>query len=176
MQLARSAAAAGVRRLVHLSTVLVNGSCTDGRMPFREDDVPAPRGAYGMSKAAAEQRLRELAGTVDMRVTVIRPPLIYGAGAVGNFRLLAKAVQRGVPLPFAAIRNRRAFLGVQNLVSFIANRLSDADGKYEVFLLADDEQLSTPEFVRKIAAAAGKPARLVPMPETALRMLLKMSV
>jgi UDP-glucose 4-epimerase len=175
MQLARSAAAAGVRRFIHLSTILVNGSCSDGRAPFREDDVPAPRGAYGLSKAAAEQRLKELTGTVDMGVTVIRPPLIYGAGAIGNFRLLVKALQRGVPLPFAAIRNRRAFLGVQNLVSFIANRLLGAESRYEVFLVADDEQLSTPEFVRKIGTAAGKPARLVPMPETALRMLLKIS-
>jgi UDP-glucose 4-epimerase len=175
LQLARCAAAAGVRRFVHVSTILVNGSNTDGRAPFREDDLPAPRGVYGISKAAAESGLRELTETVDMGVTVIRPPLIYGAGALGNFRLLVKAVQRGIPLPFGAIRNRRAFLGVENLASFIANRLSGADGKFDIFLVADDMQISTPEFVRQIARAAGTTARLVPVPMPALQVMLKMS-
>ncbi len=96
LHLARCAAAAGVRRFVHVSTVLVNGSSTDGRLPFREDDIPAPRGVYGNSKAAAEAGLKQLAETVDMRIAVIRPPLIYGAGALGNLRLLVRAIQRGI--------------------------------------------------------------------------------
>jgi UDP-glucose 4-epimerase len=175
LQLARCAAAAGVRRFVYVSTILVNGSCTDGRAPFREDDHFAPRGVYGMSKAAAESGLKELAGDTDMYVTVVRPPLIYGAGARGNFRLLVRAVKLGVPLPFASIHNRRAFLGVQNLASFIANRLSGASLNFDTFLLADDEQVSTPEFIRRIAKAADRTARLVPMPEPALRLLLTMS-
>jgi UDP-glucose 4-epimerase len=175
LQLARSAAAGGVRQFVHLSTILVNGSCTDGRAPFREDDVPAPRGVYGLSKAEAESGLKTLAETVAMRVTVIRPPLIYGAGALGNFGLLVKAIQRGIPLPFGAIRNRRGFVGVENLSSFVANRLSVAGGQFDVFLVVDEAQMSTPEFVRQIARAAGKTARLVPLPLPALQLLLKMS-
>ena len=175
LQLARSASAAGVQQFIHLSTILVNGSCTDGRAPFREDDVPAPRGVYGLSKAAAESGLKALSESVAMRVTVIRPPLIYGAGALGNFRLLVKAVQRGIPLPFGAIRNRRAFVGVENLSSFVANRLSAMGGKFDVFLVADEAQISTPEFVRQIAQASGKTARLVPVALPALHLLLKMS-
>jgi UDP-glucose 4-epimerase len=175
LQLARCAAAAGGRRFVYISTILVNGGCTDGRAPFREDDIPAPRGVYGNSKAAAESGLKQLADTADMHITVIRPPLIYGAGALGNFRLLVRAIQRGVPLPFGAIRNRRAFLGVENLASFIANRVSGADNKFDIFLVADEMQISTPEFVRQIARAAGSTARLVPVPVTALNVLLKMS-
>jgi UDP-glucose 4-epimerase len=175
LQLARCAAAAGVRRFIYVSTILVNGSCTDGRAPFREDDIPVPRGVYGISKAAAEAGLKELAETTDMRVTIIRPPLIYGPGALGNFRLLVKAVQLGIPLPFGSIRNRRAFLSVQNLASFIANRLSGTDGKFEIYLVADDEQVSTPEFIRQIARTAGKTARLVPVPVPALRLLLRIS-
>jgi UDP-glucose 4-epimerase len=175
LQLARCAAAAGVRRFVHVSTILVNGNSTDGRAPFREDDIPAPRGVYGSSKAAAESGLKQLAETVDTRIAVIRPPLIYGAGALGNFRLLVRAIQRGIPLPFGAIRNRRAFLGVENLASFIANRLSGAGSKFDIFLVADEMQISTPEFVRQIARAAGSTARLVPVPVTALQALLKMS-
>jgi UDP-glucose 4-epimerase len=175
LQLARSAAAVGVRQFIHLSTILVNGSCTDGRAPFREDDSPAPRGVYGLSKAAAESGLKTLSETAAMRVTVIRPPLIYGGGALGNFRLLVSAVQRGIPLPFGAIRNRRAFVGVENLCSFITNRLSATGGKFDLFLVADEAQISTPEFVQQIARAAGKTARLVPLPMPALQLLLKMS-
>jgi nucleoside-diphosphate-sugar epimerase len=175
LQLARCAAAEGVRRFVHISTILVNGSYTNGRAPFREDDIPAPRGVYGKSKAAAEAGLKDLAEGVDMGITIIRPPLIYGAGALGNFRLLVKAIQLGMPLPFAAIRNRRAFLGIENLSSFIANRLSAAGNKFDVFLVADEMQISTPEFVRQIARAAGGTANLISVPITVLRVLLKMS-
>ncbi len=175
LQLARCAAAAGVHQFIHLSTILVNGASTDGRAPFREDDIPAPRGVYGMSKAAAESGLKTLSDTVAMRVMIIRPPLIYGAGAFGNFKLLVKAVQRGIPLPFGAIHNRRAFVGVENLNSFIASRLSATGGKFDIFLIADEAQISTPEFVRQIARASGKSARLLPVALPALQLLLKMS-
>jgi len=175
LQLARSAAAAGVQRFIYLSTILVNGATTEGRGPFREGDDPKPRGVYGMSKAAAEAGLKAIAGQTGMQVSIIRPPLIYGTGAVGNFQLLVKAVRRGVPLPFASIRNRRAFLSVQNLSSFIAHRLAAVGGNLDIFLIADDEQVSTPEFVRQIAEAVGKPALLVPSPQPLLRWLLKLS-
>jgi UDP-glucose 4-epimerase len=173
LHLARCAAEAGVRHFVHLSTILVNGTCTDGRAPFREDDIPAPRGAYGLSKAAAESGLRQIARESGMRVTVIRPPLVYGAGARGNFKLLARLVKAGIPLPLAAIANRRAFVSVQNLVSFIANRLSSSGDGFGVFLVADQEQVSTPEFVRRIAGAADTTARLIPLSTAALQLLLK---
>ena len=174
LQLARSAAAAGVQRFIYLSTILVNGATSEGRGPFGETDELKPRGVYGLSKAAAESGLAAIAGQGGMQVSVIRPPLIYGRGAVGNFQLLIKAVRRGVPLPFASIRNRRAFLGVQNLSSFIAHRLTAVDGNLETFLVADDEQVSTPEFVRQIAAAVGTSERLLPAPELLLRGLLKL--
>lgn len=175
LHLARCAAKAGVRQFVYLSTVLVNGSSTDGRPPFREDDRLVPRGVYGMSKAAAEAGLDAIANDTDMNITVIRPPLIYGLGAVGNFRLLVKAVERGIPLPFGSICNRRAFLGVENLASFIVHRLTNQHGKFDVFLVADDEQVSTPEFVRRIAKAAGRKPRIVPLPMFALKALLEIS-
>src|ERR1035437_6939378 len=109
LHLARCAAKAGVRQFIYLSTVLVNGSSTDGRPPFREDDRPTPRGVYGLSKAAAEAGLEAMAKDSDMNITVVRPPLIYGVGALGNFKLLVTAVDRGIPLPFGSIHNRRAF-------------------------------------------------------------------
>jgi UDP-glucose 4-epimerase len=173
LNLARSAADQGVTRFVFISSILVNGRATDGRAPFRETDLPTPRGVYGRSKAAAEEGLESLAG--NMRVSVVRPPIVYGAGAKGNFKLLAGAVLRGVPLPFASIRNRRAFMSVENLVSFIQQRLLQADSRFDVFLVADQEQVSTPEFITRLAKAAGTSSRLIPVPTSILRLLLKIS-
>lgn len=173
LHLARCAANAGVSQFVFISTVLVNGRSNDGRPPFSEEDVLTPRGVYGMSKAAAETGLMALAQDSGMRITVIRPPLIYGAGAKGNFNRLAKAVKLGIPLPFAAIRNQRAFLSVDNLASFILHRLSQADSRFDVFLLADEEQVSTPEFIRRLAKAEGVSPRLFPMPTPVLSALLR---
>jgi UDP-glucose 4-epimerase len=173
--LARCAANVGVRRFIFVSTILVNGRTTEGRAPFRESDILTPRGVYGNSKAAAETGLKAIAHDSGMCVTVIRPPMIYGAGARGNFKLLARAVKRGIPLPFASIRNRRAFLAVENLDSFIVDRLAHAGGEFDVFLLSDDEPVSTPEFIRRLASASGTTPRLFSMPMPALSLLLKVS-
>jgi UDP-glucose 4-epimerase len=175
LHLARCAAKVGVRHFIFVSTILVNGRTTEGRGPFREIDTLAPRGAYGNSKAAAESGLEAIAHDSGMRVTVIRPPMIYGAGARGNFKLLARAVNRGIPLPFASIRNRRAFLAVENLGSFVVERLAHGGGEFDVFLVSDDEPVSTPEFIRRLARASGTAPRLLPMPMSALNLLLRFS-
>jgi UDP-glucose 4-epimerase len=162
LHLARSAASAGVRQFIFVSTVLVHGRSNEGRPPFSEDDILTPRGLYGMSKAAAEAGLRTLARNSDMKISVVRPPLVYGAGAKGNFALLTRAVNLGLPLPFAAIRNHRAFVAVQNLSSFILHRLAHPDpaSNFEIFLVADREQVSTPEFIERLAKASGKSPRM----------------
>jgi UDP-glucose 4-epimerase len=175
LHLARCAADAGVKQFIFVSTVLVHGRSNDGRAPFSENDILTPRGLYGMSKAAAEAGLRNLAQQSEMRVTVIRPPLVYGSGARGNFALLTRAVRRGIPLPFAGIDNHRAFLSVQNLSSFISQRLKQADKSFDVFLVADQEQVSTPQFIERLAAAAGVRSRLFSMPTPVLRALLGMT-
>jgi len=105
-----------------------------------------------------------------MSITAIRAPMIFGVGAIGNFGRLLWAVRAGVPLPFGLIKNRRAFLGIDNLTSFVQDRLSTANSsQFEVFLLADNEQVSTPEFIRLLARASARPARLLPVPLPLLR-------
>lgn len=175
LHLARCAAEAGVRKFIFVSTILVHGRSNDGRAPFSERDILTPRGSYGTSKAAAEAGLRELSRESGMQVTVIRPPLVYGAWAKGNFAFLARAVRRRIPLPFAAIRNQRAFLSVENLASFILHRLTQADKGFEVFLVADQEQVSTPEFVERMARAADIKPRMFPLPTPVLTALLTMA-
>lgn len=173
LQLARTAAQLGVRDFIFVSTVLVHGRSNNGRAPFRESDLLTPRGLYGMSKAAAEAGLKTLAQGADMNVTIVRPPLVYGSGARGNFALLEKAVRVSMPLPFAGIHNRRAFLAVENLTSFILHRLQHPKGKFDIFLVADQEQVSTPEFIRRLAVAAGASPRLFSLPPRMLSVLLK---
>ncbi|RXG94464.1 NAD-dependent epimerase/dehydratase family protein [Bradyrhizobium zhanjiangense] len=174
LRLARSASKAGARQFIFVSTVLVHGRSNEGRAPFCEDDILTPRGIYGMSKVEAEAGLRVLASDGDMKISAIRPPLVYGAGAKGNFALLTRAVNLGLPLPFAAIRNQRAFLAVQNLTSFILHRLAHPDraSNFEVFLVADREQVSTPEFIERLARASGKRPRLFRMSPALLSTLL----
>lgn len=172
LRLARSAIEAGVRHFIFASTALVYGRDSDGGPSFNEDDALTPRSPYSRSKAEAEAGLKSLARDHAMGVTIVRPPLVYGSGAKGNFALLAKAARLGVPLPFAAIRNRRAFVSVQNLSSFIASRLSAENSGYDIFLVADKEQVSTPEFFRRLAGAAGGKARLFPVPAALLSALL----
>ena len=175
LHLARCAAKIGVRQFIFVSTVLVHGRSNDGRTPFSEEDVLTPRGLYGVSKAAAEAGLRTISQESEMSITVIRPPLVYGSGAKGNFALLANAVKRGIPLPFAAIQNHRAFLSVENLASFVSRRLQRPSGEFDVFLVADAEQVSTPEFVRRLARAAGTKPRLFSVPTSLLSGLLALT-
>ncbi len=168
--LARSAIEAGVRHFVFLSSIAVNGRDTREEGPFTESSIPTPTTIYGQSKIAAEHDLAELAASSTMRVTAIRPPMIYGPGARGNFYRLSTAVKAGIPLPFGFVENRRAFLGVDNLASFILHRLTAAsEPGFELFLLADDEHVSTPDFIRLLGQAWGKPARIIPFPVPLLR-------
>jgi UDP-glucose 4-epimerase len=175
LQLARCAIAAGVGQFIFVSTVLVHGRSNDGRSPFSEGDTLTPQGLYGTSKAEAEKGLQALARQSSLGVTIVRPPLVYGSGAKGNFALLTKAVKRGLPLPFSAIRNQRAFVSVENLASFVAFRLANPVANFDVFLVADAEQVSTPEFIRRLATAAGAKAHLFPMPTRLLSALLTAS-
>jgi UDP-glucose 4-epimerase len=168
--LARCAIDAGVRDFIFLSSIAVNGRDTSDDAPFSEASIPAPATIYGQSKIAAEHKLADLAATSTMHVTAIRPPMIYGPGARGNFQRLSSAVKAGIPLPFGFVQNRRAFLGVDNLSSFVIHRLNEAAGPgFEVFLLADDEHVSTPDFVRLLGQAWGKPARIISVPIPLLR-------
>lgn len=162
MNLVRQAAAAGVRRFVFISSVKVNGESTAHGKPFREDDVPAPQDAYGISKMEAEAGLRSAAGAMEW--VIIRPPLVYGPGVKANFAALANAVRRGWPLPLGAIRNQRSMVALENLVDLIALCVASPLAANSVFMVSDGEDLSTPDLVRGLARASGVAARLLPVP------------
>lgn len=156
----------GVRRFVFASSVKVNGERTF-EQPFRERDAPNPQDAYGRSKQAAEQVLHAAAARLE--TVILRLPLVYGPGVGANLLALMRAVDRGLPLPLAGVRNTRSFLFTGNLVSAIdAARLHPAAAG-ETFLVCDGEDLSTPELVRRLAARLERRPRLVACPLWLLR-------
>ena len=163
--LARQAAAAGVRRFVYLSSIKVNGEGTLPGRPFTAEDAPAPEDAYGISKAEAETELRRIAQETGMEVTIIRPPLIYGPGVKGNFSSLINWVRRGLPLPLGNVtHNRRSLVGLDNLVDLIWVCVEHPKAANQTFLISDEEDLSTTELLRKIGKALSRPARLLWVP------------
>jgi nucleoside-diphosphate-sugar epimerase len=167
LRLARAAVQEGVRRFVFVSSVKVNGECTQGH-PFRADDAPRPMDAYALSKYEAECRLRELAQG-KMETVIVRPPLVYGAGVRANFQRLMQAVLRGLPLPFGAVDNRRSLLYAGNLADMLATCLTHPNAADRTWLVSDNEDLSTAQLVRLLAEAVHKPARLLPIPPALLQ-------
>ena len=169
LNLARQAAAAGVKRFVFISSVKVNGESTLPWRAFTEADTPNPQDDYGQSKQEAEQGLRQLSADTGMEVVIIRPPLVYGPGVKANFAALMRAVQRGWPLPLGAVHNQRSLVALDHLVDFIVTCITHSQAANQTFLVSDRQDLSTTELVRGMAKAAGVPARLLPVPVWALQ-------
>ena len=174
LRLARSAAAAGVKKFVFLSSVKALGEATPAG-PFTDSSPADPRDPYGVSKREAETGLSELAAGSGMagsgmKVAILRPPLVYGPGVKGNFLSLLRLIERGVPLPLAGLRNRRSLLYLGNLVDAIDLCLSHDGAAGRTFLIRDGEDLSSAELVRRLAAALGRRAPLFSLPEGVLRL------
>jgi len=169
LNLARQAAAAGVKRFVFMSSVKVNGESTLAGRAFTEADLPNPQDAYGQSKHEAEQGLRQLSADTGMEVVIVRPTLVYGPGVKANFAALIRVVQRGWLLPLGAVHNQRSLVALDNLVDFIVTCITHSQAANQTFLVSDGQDLSTTELVRGMAQAARVPARLLPVPVWALQ-------
>lgn len=169
LNLARQAVEAGVRRFVYLSSIKVNGEQTVKGSPFCEEDLPAPEDPYGISKLEAERGLQIIARETGMEVVIIRPPLVYGPGVKGNFASVIKLVAKGLPLPLGAIYNKRSLVALDNLVDLIVTSIDHPSAGNEIFLVSDGEDLSTSDLLRRVAAAMGKPSRLIPVPASLLQ-------
>lgn len=167
-RLARAAVRAGVRRFVFMSSIKVNGERTSIDRPFRAGDTPLPQDRYAGSKWAAEQALHKIER--DLELAIIRPPLVYGPGVRANFLRLVGLVERRLPLPFGAIRNRRSLIHVANLADLIVAAATSPAAAGRTLLAADGEDLSTPQLVSEIAAALGMRARLLSVPVALLRL------
>ena len=168
LNLARQAAAAGIKRFVFVSSIKVNGEQTQLGCPFVSEDTPAPEDAYGISKYEAESGLQKIAAETGMEVVIIRPPLVYGPGVKGNFASMTKLIMKGLPLPLGAIHNQRSLVAVDNLVDLIFTCIDHPAAANQIFLVSDDESLSTSQLLRSVAKAMSVPARLIPIPSPLL--------
>ena len=165
LNLARQAAAAGVRRFIFLSSIKVNGENTTASKPFTVEDTHIPTDPYGISKYEAEQGLRELALQTGMEVVIIRPPLVYGPGVKGNFSSMIRWLHKGIPLPLGAIHNKRSLVALDNLIDLITTCIDHPAAANQIFLVSDGEDLSTTVLLQRLCSALGKHACLLPVPQ-----------
>lgn len=166
--LAEEAAKSGVRRLVFISTIKVNGE--ESIVPYSEGSPANPTDPYGVSKWEAEQILRQIELESGLEVVVVRPTLVYGPGVKGNFLNMLKAVRRRVMLPLASINNRRSLIYVGNLVDALTICAGHPEAAGKTYLVSDGEDVSTPELIRRTASALDVPTRLIPFPPILIRL------
>lgn len=164
LNLARRAAEVGVRRFIFVSSIGVNGEAIFGKR-FSATDEPLPKTPYAVSKHEAELGLKELSRKTDMEIVVVRPPMVYGPNAPGNFASLIKWVSSGIPLPLGSVTdNRRSFVFLDNLIDMIIKCIDHPAAANQTFLVSDGEDLSTAVLLRRVGAALGRPTRLIPVP------------
>ena len=166
LNIARQAAASGVKRFIFISSIGVTGNMNT--RPFTEEDRPNPTELYAQSKWEAEQGLWDIKRETGMELVIIRPPLVYGPNAPGNFGSLIRWIEIGVPLPFGCIHNQRSLVALDNLVDLIITCIDHPAAANQMFLAGDGEDLSTTELLRGVSKAAGKPSWLIPIPSSLL--------
>lgn len=160
--LARQAAAHGVRRFIYLSSIKVNGEQTE--RAFSADDDVIPQDAYALSKWEAEQALKKVSAETGMEIVIIRSPLAYGPGVKGNFLRLLKLVNSGWPLPLGKVNNKRSMVSVDNLCDLIKTCIDHPRANGRVFLVSDGHDLSTRDLVNMIADHMQRSIRLLSLP------------
>lgn len=168
--LAESAAANGVRRMVFVSSIGVHGG-ESADVAIDEMSAIAPHDAYSASKAAAEEAMLSVASSGALETVIVRPPLIYGPGAPGNFGRLLRLVESGLPLPFGRVDNRRSLVSIGNLCDFLRTVIDTSEAAGERFVIADEDVASLPHLLNLIAAAMGRRSRVFPVPVRVLRLM-----
>lgn len=172
--LAEQAAASGVKRFVFLSSVKVCGETSKPSQPMTVSAQVNPSGHYGESKLAAERGIEKICQNSSMEYVNVRPPLVYGPGVKANFAMLIKLVASGMPLPFGAACNKRAFVAQENLVNFVLTCVEHPNARNSTFLISDDDDRTMNDWLRAIAASLEVKPRLLPFPVSVLKGLLRM--
>lgn len=174
LRLARQAVEAGVKRFIFISSIKVNGEGTQTGRPYAANDTPQAVDPYGLSKLEAEQGLLALSHETGLEVVIIRPVLVYGPGVKANFLSMMSWLQRRLPLPLGAIHNKRSMVALDNLVDLIITCIDHPRAANQVFLVSDGEDLSTTELLRRTGQALGRPAMLLPVPESLLKLAARL--
>jgi len=169
-RVAAAAREAGVRRFVFVSSIGVFGSARED--VITEQSSIEPQEPYALSKWQAEQALHTLTADGGMELTIVRPTLVYGPNAKGNFHRLMRLAGAGIPLPLGSIRNRRSFIGVENLCDLLLLCTTHPDAAGRMFVAADAEVVSTSELLSLISAAMQRRDLQFKFPLTGLRALM----
>jgi len=106
-----------------------------------------------------------------MGVAIVRSPLVYGPGVKANFLRMLRWVDKEWPLPLGAVDNKRSLVSVWNLCDLMLRLLGDSVPAGRIWLVSDGEDLSTPQLIRRLAAAMDRRARLLPVPVSVLKTL-----
>lgn len=174
LNLAQQAADIGVKRFIFLSSIKVNGEATFSNNPFKPEDIPRPVDPYGIAKLEAERGLFDIADQSGMEVVCIRPTLVYGSGAKGNFSTLLWLVKQRIPLPLAgATNNRRSLVALGNLVDLLIRCIEHPKAGNQTFLVSDGEDVSTADLICRIGHALGQRALLINIPLSILEIVAK---
>lgn len=173
IELARQAVDAGVKRFVFISSIKVNGEESEEGLPFRYDDDRNILGPYAQSKALAEKGLFKLAHETGLEVVIIRPPLVYGPGVKANFDSLMKLTLKNLPLPLGAIKNKRSYVALDNLLDLIRVCVDHPKAGNQIFLVSDDYDVSTTQLIEIMANAFGNRPRLIKISPAFLMLVAK---
>ncbi|SKC33047.1 GDP-6-deoxy-D-mannose reductase [Photobacterium piscicola] len=174
LKLASDAAKAGVKRFVFVSSIGVNGSSTEYEKPFCYYSEVEPHNTYAKSKLDAEIGLKKIAKETGLEVVIVRPTLVYGPNAPGNFGLLTKLVTKLPLLPFGLVNNKRSFIAVQNLTDLLLTCAKHPDAAGHTFLASDGKSISTKEFTNAIAKGLNKSIYQLPVPASIMRLGAKL--
>jgi len=181
-QLAEQAVKAGVKKLIFLSSIKVNGENTykeyykvrsreKKKYIFTSNDKPNPKDVYSISKLKAENVLWEISSRTNLEIVIVRLPLVYGRGVKGNLARLIKLIKSGIPLPFSMISNNRSMISMDNLIDLLIQCVDNPKANGKTFLASDGEDLSTPKLIKLIALSMEKRAYLFPLPVFLLKIL-----
>lgn len=155
----------GVDHFIQMSTIAVYGN----NEKITINTPYNPQTAYGRSKLAADKELLELQDN-KFKVTIVRPPMVYGRGnAPGNMMRLIKVVDKGIPLPFKGIDNKRDFIHINNLVQFL--KIIIEKQLKGIFLISDHESVSTEYLLTNIAKNLNRKTPLIKVPNIVLNLL-----
>lgn len=158
IHLAKESKKAGVKHFIQMSTIAVYGNVTSIDVNSKEN----PSNMYGVSKLAADKALLAMQD-VNFKATIIRPPMVYGGGkAPGNLQNLIKATEKGIPMPFKGVNNKRDFIHVSNLVEaikiVIENKING------VVIPTDKQPVSTEQIIYLINKYSDKKVWQVKLP------------
>ncbi|MEL4300485.1 NAD-dependent epimerase/dehydratase family protein [Shewanella xiamenensis] len=173
LHLAIEAVKAGVKRFVFVSSIGVNGNATFEK-PFSIFDEPKPLNPYSNSKHDAEIGLKKIAAETGLEVVIVRPTLVYGPNAPGNFCLLTKFVKKVPVLPFGLTNNKRDFIAVQNLADLLITCATHPNAAGHTFLASDMETVSVKQFTNAIADGLGTKVFQLPVPVSLMRLAGKL--